>query len=107
MLSTFSTPLLIIALMLALLFWKSALRALERAKSAAQATCKSQGVQLLDSTVSLQSIRLARSTSGRVTLQRNYRFEYSADGVERQQGFIIVSGQQVESIGLAPEASAV
>ena len=83
--------------------WYDNLRAREVAIRVAGETCQQQSVQLLDSTVALKSMRLKRRPEGLLTLQRAYQFEYSESGANRQRGFIILSGRQIDSIGLAPQ----
>jgi hypothetical protein len=35
-----------------------------------------------------------------VQIERTYLFDYSLDGVTRQQGFLVMTGRRVESVGL-------
>jgi hypothetical protein len=44
-----------------------------------------------------------RDASGRLTLRRSYVFDYTSDGVTRQQGFVILRGRDLEAVGLAPD----
>jgi hypothetical protein len=44
-----------------------------------------------------------RDASGRLTLRRSYVFDYTSDGVTRQQGFVILRGRDLEAVGLASE----
>jgi hypothetical protein len=92
---------LLLVLGLAIWTWYDSLRAREFATRIAFETCTRQNLQLLDSTVALQHLRFRRNPDGRLGLQRAYQFEYSADGATRQRGFIILTGRQVQSIGLA------
>jgi hypothetical protein len=80
--------------------WHASLRARERANLAAAETCQRSGLQLLDGTVAFRGLRPARSASGRLALRRTYVFDYSQDGVTRRQGFVILLGTALESIGL-------
>lgn len=84
-------------------FWLQSLRAREIAIRTAQDLCQNQGLQLLDATVSLNSLRPRRSVQGHMSLLRTYQFEYSTDGTERQLGFVLLLGLRVESAGLAAE----
>lgn len=81
--------------------WYASLRAREIAIGIAFETCRRQDLQLLDGTVALQHVSFRRDPGGRLGLQRIYQFEYSTDGATRERGFIILSGRQVQSIGLA------
>jgi hypothetical protein len=92
--------LLLIALLVAVAVWHDSLGAREAANSAARETCTATGAALLDGTVAFRSLRVVRGDDGRPQLERTYLFEYSTDGATRHQGFVIVSGRRVESIGL-------
>jgi len=92
---------LLLVLGLSVWAWYASLRAREFATGIAFETCRRQNLQLLDATVALQHARFRRDPGGRLELQRVYQFEYSTDGATRERGFIILSGRQVQSIGLA------
>jgi len=81
-------------------FWHDTLGARERANDAARETCTTTGAALLDGTVAFSRLRIARGLDGRPVLERTYLFDYSTDGVTRRQGFVVVAGRHVESIGL-------
>jgi len=87
---------------LALWYWFSSLRARERAAAAAAETCRRQDLQFLDDTVALQRLGLARTPGGQLAWQRTYRFEYSETGTARAQGFVVMIGDSVQTVGLAP-----
>ena len=80
--------------------WYSSLRAREQANAAAFDTCQRTGAQLLDGTVAFRGLRPVRGSDGRIALQRTYVFDYSHDGVTRRQGFVILVGATLASIGL-------
>jgi hypothetical protein len=82
-------------------FWHSALDAREMANRVAKDACSRAVVQFLDDTVAFSGFRWARDSSGRRRLLRTYTFDYTADGFERAQGFIVLAGARVESVGLA------
>jgi hypothetical protein len=82
------------------LFWHDALGARDLANSVARETCTSTGAALLNGTVAFQSMRIVRGDAGRPALERTYLFDYSNDGVTVRQGFVVVSGRRVESVGL-------
>ena len=92
--------LLLILLGLIVWFWQDTLRARELALRAARDVCQHQQLQLLDGTVTLRRLTLRRSHRGRVTLQRTFQFSYSAEGNDRQTGFIITLGGVVDQVGL-------
>ena len=54
--------------------------------------------QLLDQSVHLQRLSMSRDSSGRWRLWRQYRFEYSFDGVERRQGHVIMLGNVLQAV---------
>ena len=98
------TPLFLLIVIGAVLwFWQQSLRAREIAARAAHDLCQRQGLQLLDSTVALNGLRLQRSGDGWLRLQRTYQFEYSRDGDRRERGFILMLGLRLETVGLAAE----
>lgn len=94
---------LLIGVGLALWFWQQSLRARELAIHSAEELCRRQGLQLLDGTVVLNALRLRRTARGHIALQRTYQFDYSRDGDLRQQGFVLLLGLRLESVGLAAE----
>ncbi len=61
---------------------------------------RSPGAALLDGTVAFRSLRVVRGEAGRPQFERTYLFDYSTDGTTRRQGFVVVTGRHVESIGL-------
>jgi hypothetical protein len=83
-------------------FWHDSLAARESANAAAQEACQRLGLQLLDGTVAFVRIGLTRSHAGHVVLRRTYVFDYTANSIERRQGFLILAGRHVESAGYAP-----
>lgn len=85
--------------------WQTALDAREAANRIARETCSGAVVQLLDETVAFAGFRLARGTRGRRRLLRTYTFDYTADGFERAQGFIVLAGRRLEAVGLAGSPS--
>ena len=85
-------------------YWHAALGARDRANVAARETCRATGAALLEGTVSFSSLRLVRGAAGRPALERTYVFDYSTDGVTRRQGFVVICGHRVESIGLQEPA---
>ncbi len=82
------------------LFWHDSLGARERANAAARETCAATGGMLLDGTVAFRSIKVVRGVGGRLAFERTYVFDYTLDGNTRQQGFVVMFGQRVETIGL-------
>lgn len=81
-------------------FWQDSLRTRERAIRAAAQACHEVNVQLLDQTVSLESIKPIRNKRGRLVLQRIYSFDFSAIGYERRSGRTIMAGQSLRQVQL-------
>ena len=46
----------------------------------------------------LNRISLSRDDSGRWRIWRQYRFDYSYDGVERRQGYVIMLARQLQAV---------
>ncbi len=81
--------------------WYGALGAREAANRIAREACSRAVVQFLDDTVAFAGFRWRRDRNGRRRLLRTYTFDYTSDGFEREQGFIVLSGLRLESVGLA------
>jgi hypothetical protein len=93
--------LVLLAAMLAVAWlWHDSLGARERANEAAFETCRSTGASLLDGTVSFRRLQTVRVGGGALQLRRTYVFDYTRDGVTRQQGFVILTGRFVDNVGL-------
>ena len=91
----------LLAAMLAIAwFWHDSLGARETANAAALETCQGTGAMLLDGTVAFRRLETVRVDGGTLGLRRTYVFDYSRDGATRQQGFVVVAGRRVESVGL-------
>jgi len=82
-------------------YWFSGTKVRELAISAAKRSTKTADVQLLDQTVSLARVSLSRDHEGRWRVWRQYRFEYSRDGVSRETGHIIMLGHRLEAVLVA------
>lgn len=83
-------------------FWFDSLRALEVARSAGRRACDNAGVQFLDDTVAGIGLALVRDESGRRTLRRTYRFEFSDTGDTRLEGQLTLLGTKVDSVTMEP-----
>jgi hypothetical protein len=88
------TELTLLAVLAALgwLWWDS-MQAREAAIAAARAACNAEGLQFLDDTVGIASVKPARNTDGRLLLQRD--FEFSDNGDNRIRGSVITLGRRV------------
>jgi Protein of unknown function (DUF3301) len=85
--------------------WQIALDAREAANRIAKDTCSRAVVQFLDGTVAFAGFRLTRDAGGKRRLLRTYTFDYTSDGFERAQGFIVLAGGRLEAVGLAGSPS--
>lgn len=54
--------------------------------------------QLLDQAVHIQRLSLSRDGQGRWRVWRQYRFDYSYDGVQRRQGHVIMLGKKLQAV---------
>ncbi len=82
----------------AALYLFSATRVRELAISAVKRAARDGDFQLLDDSVSLQRMSLSRDGSGMWRVWRQYRFDYSYDGVEREQGAVIMLGKSLQAL---------
>lgn len=82
-------------------FWQDSLAARESANAAAVDACRRLSLQFLDGTVAFARIALVREGGG-LKLRRTYVFDYTATSIERRQGFVLLTGRRVESVGYAP-----
>jgi hypothetical protein len=89
------------ALALGYKLWHWALDARETANRIARETCSRAVVQLLDGSVAFSGWRWERDGRGMRRLLRTYTFDYTRDGFERAQGFVVLAGGRVEAVGMA------
>ena len=85
--------------------WQTSLDAREAANRIAKDTCSRAVVQFLDGTVAFAGFRWVRQPTGRRRLLRTYTFDYTSDGFERAQGFIVLAGLKLQAVGLAGNPS--
>lgn len=104
--SVLSLPLLlgVVGAALFVWFWQNSLSARERANRAALEACQRMHLQFLDGTVAFARLGVARGDQGRLTLRRTYVFDYTATSIERRQGFVVLLGTRIESLGFEPDA---
>jgi hypothetical protein len=82
-------------------FLQDSLAARERANTAAMEACQRLSLQFLDGTVAFARLTFVRER-GQLAVRRTYVFDYTANSIERRQGFVILVGRRVESMGYAP-----
>lgn len=101
---TWGLLLAVAALAAAVAFWHASLAARESANRVAQEACAASNVQMLDGTVAIHRLRLVRGGDAPLAWHRTYVFDYTADGYERQRGFVVMTGDVVDTVGLGPRA---
>lgn len=92
---------LLLVLLALVWLWHDSLRAREAALLAGKAACQRQGMQFLDDTLALASLRLGRNRRGQTVLRRVYRFEFSDTGNNRLSGSVVMAGSRVDDVILA------
>jgi hypothetical protein len=86
-------------------FWHSSLAARELANRLAMETCESANVQMLDGTVAIHRLRIVRGADAPLAWRRTYVFDYTEDGYQRRRGFVVLTGDNVDTVGLGPRAA--
>ena len=85
-------------------YFLGAIRIRELAVKAVAAAGERDDFQLLDQAVHIQRMSLSRDAGGRWHIWRQYRFDYSYDGVERRQGHVIMLGRFLEAVVVSERA---
>ena len=83
--------------------WLDSLKTREIGVRAAQQACTEEGLQLLDDTVVIRSLRPVRDDDGQLRLRRVYAFEYSDTGDNRRPGSVTLLGHHVEILHVRPQ----
>lgn len=86
------------------LYFLGAIRVRELAVQAVGRASREDDFQLLDQSVHIRRISLSRDPSGRWRIWRQYRFDYSYDGVERRQGNVIMLGKHLQAVVVSERA---
>jgi hypothetical protein len=94
----------LLAIILLCLYFLAALRVRELAVQAVSRASKRDEFQLLDQAVHIRRLSFSRDDTGSWRVWRQYRFDYSYDGMERRQGVVIMLGKQLQSIVIAERA---
>jgi hypothetical protein len=81
-----------------ILYWVESLRIREFIIKMCRKICKKSELQLLDQTVSLDSLSLRRSISGWPCIHRVYQFEVSTNGADRLPGYVTLTGRIVRTV---------
>jgi hypothetical protein len=91
---------LLVVIGLLVWFWLESLKSRDIAVQVARTSCRQQELQLLDGTVSLQTLRPYYRNRDDYGLKRTYTFDYSGDGTSRQTGCVVLYNTRVVSIVL-------
>jgi hypothetical protein len=83
-------------------FWLDSLNARDIAVAAGRQAAEKYGLQLLDETVAISKLWLARNHYGRLKIQRSYTFEVSDTGTDRLSCSLILLGSRIESLEMPP-----
>ena len=78
--------------------WQANLHSRDIAVQTASGSCKAQGLQLLDGTVSIKHIKPYYRSSNDFGIQRTYLFDYSGDGFSRQTGCVVMHNAAVQTV---------
>jgi len=81
-----------------ILLWYESLRFREQITRLCRNLCEQSDMQLLDQSVSLTGITVARNRFGRWQLRRVYQFAVSHNGADRFSGYVTLLGSVVEAI---------
>jgi uncharacterized protein DUF3301 len=88
------------ALAILVWLWQNSLRLREFAIHKCNTACRTIDLQLLDETVALQKVTIARNSHQQLKLLRRYHFEFSIEGHDRYEGSITFMGQGIDHIQL-------
>jgi len=89
---------LLLLIILLLWLWRTGQDSRDTAVTTARETCDRQGLQFLDGTPALRNIRPCFSRRSGPGLRRIYTFDYSADGIGRKTGCIIMHNRHVSAV---------
>lgn len=98
---TLGEILTVLVLGVAGVYFLGATRVRELAVQAVVRASRSDDFQLLDQAVHIRRVSMSRDDGGRWRVWRQYRFDYSFEGVDRRQGFVTMLGKQQQSIVVA------
>jgi len=87
---------------LAVTYWLRARDLKQLALIEATKYCKNLDLALLDESVALRGLKPIRNSKGKLFLSRIYQFDFTANGEDRYQGEIVLTGREVLHIKLAP-----
>jgi hypothetical protein len=83
-------------------FWFDSFAAREAGLRAVRQACEEDGLQLLDETISLASLKPQRNETGRLDWARVYNFEFTTTGDNRRRGRVHLLGRRVVLLNMGP-----
>ncbi len=81
-------------------YWWSSWKYKGRAMGFAMDHCRRLDLQLLDQSMVIRGLWLARKSDGSLVIRRIYQFEFTSTGEQRYQGRIVLIGMALKSIDL-------
>ena len=93
---------IIIFLIATIFYWLDSIRAKESATQYAKSNCKKYLLEFLDDTVVIKKLRLRRNNFGRLSIYREYEFEFSSTGEFRYKGQVRLLGQYLIDVEMEP-----
>ncbi|MFP6803539.1 MAG: DUF3301 domain-containing protein [Pseudomonadales bacterium] len=87
--------LFIIVIVVVALYWHNSMQSKTYAVQYARKECEKEGAQLLDQTVQRIRLSWSRDRNDQWRLWREYRFDYSIDGVNRLEGRLVILGYRL------------
>ena len=93
---------IIILFIFSLYYWLASISAKENATEHAKKSCKKVQVEFLDDTVLIKKVRLRRNTQGRLSIYREYEFEFSSTGEFRYKGQVRLLGKYLIDVEMEP-----
>ena len=87
--------LFIIVLVAIALYWHNSMQSKTHAVQYARRECEKGGAQLLDQTVQRIKLSFSRDKNNQWRVWREYRFDYSIDGVNRHEGRLVILGYRL------------
>ena len=89
-------PLFFIAsLLVVAYYWHNSVQSKTYAVQYARKECEKEGAQLLDQTVQRTRLSFSRDRNDHWRLWREYRFDYSIDGINRLEGRLVILGYRL------------
>lgn len=93
---------LLTLILLSFYHWWQSQKVKEIALTHTRRKCRELDLQLLDDNINLRGFWLKRDGNGRLKIWRSYNFEFSSTGDERYPGKVVMLGNQLTNLELAP-----